>query len=97
MDIQDYVNPKVAIFAGVILACVGGFKSLVQDLAETHWGQRLLPLLPLLIGLLGGLAGAVDGALITRIQGGLTAGMVAAVAYKTGKTTIGGVGVPPKA
>lgn len=87
---------KSATLAGLILIVVSGLKSLSPELFESHWGQRLLPLLPVLFGLLGGFLGAVDGPTASRLEQGFMAGLVAAMAYKTGKTTIAGSGVPPK-
>ena len=62
---------------------------------ESHWGERLLPVLPAIIAVAAaqlGMGGA-HGTWIDKLKMGIMAGFAASSIYKVGKTTVAGKGL----
>lgn len=84
----------------LIAACVGLTMTLrftVSGFFASKIGRRLLPLVPLSIGLLGAGAGLVQGSsAVERCVRGLLLGALAAHAFKATRTTVLGLGLPSR-
>ena len=91
-----------SLFTGNNLILIGGVFALTTALRESFksffassFGQRALPVIPLIFGIVGALAGVCDG--VTTWQGklmlGLIAGFAAGHLFTVGKTTLLGAGV----
>lgn len=97
MDISSLLTGKNAAFAAGLIAVVSGLRVVFPYVFETKWGLRLLPLLPMALGVAGAfvLGPNIVDANTTQMKAmvGLLAGLVAAQTYKIGKTTVVGKGI----
>lgn len=80
--------------SGAILAVITTAKRSFPKLSKKGWAQRVMPVLPLLLGVAGGLLGATDATeLQEKVTIGLVCGFFAANVYKVGRTSVLGVGI----
>lgn len=96
MDLSSLLTGKNAAFAAGLVAVVSGLRAVFPHVFETKWGQRLLPLLPMALGVGGAflLGSHIDATTVQMKVGvGLLAGLVAAQSYKIGRTTLVGANV----
>ena len=94
-DLSGLLTPQNALLAGSILPIVEALRRIVPGFFQTTVGQRLLPVLPLLVGVgavFCGL-GSAGPDMLNKIIVGVIAGAVAGHSYKTMKTSAMGSGV----
>jgi len=95
MDLSLLLTGRNALFAVAVYAIVQTLKTVAPKFFAGKTGQRLLPLIPLVLGVLGGVLGVPDG--VTRMQDKIVVGIVAAFAsshlFKLGRTTMLGWGL----
>jgi len=86
------VNGSLVLVIFVVMTML---KSLLpKKISASHVFQRILPVLPELLGLGGALAGLTDAVgWKNRMAVGLIAGFMASKAFKVGRTTVLGKGV----
>jgi hypothetical protein len=94
LDMTTLLDSYNLMLAGAILAVLGTIKRVAPKSTSSFWGQRLLPILPLVLGILGSLLGASNGqTTIDKVIIGILAGFAAANAFKVWKTTVRGKGI----
>jgi hypothetical protein len=96
MDLSSLLTGKNAAFAAGLIAVVSGLRAVFPYVFESKVGARLLPLLPMVLGVAGAflLGGHIDATTVqTKVGVGLLAGLVAAQSYKIGRTTVAGKNV----
>jgi len=94
MDLTNLLDAHNLALAGGILALLGTAKRMAPKLFTSYWGQRLLPAIPLLMGVAGSLAGASNGdTSMDKVIIGILAGFTAANSFKVWKTTARGKGI----
>jgi len=95
MDPNDMLNGANVILVTMIVAITSAIKFLFSDFFESALGKRLLPVVPIVLGIIGGLVGIAQPAetILDKIMVGLMSGLSAAMSYKIGHTTIMGNGV----
>ena len=90
---QLLTGPNVA-FAGSIMVIVSMLRSYFKEFWKTAAGQRLLPMLPLVLGQAGAFVGMTDAhTWQDKVVIGLIAGYAAAHSFKVGKTSVMGYGL----
>lgn len=97
MDLSTLLTGRNGLFTVAIFAITQTLKSLFPAFFATKFGQRLLPAIPLVLGVVGGLLGIPEG--VTRMRDGVIVGIVAAFVaanlFKIGRTTALGWGLDP--
>lgn len=94
IDVQSLISGPNLGLAACAAVVTGLFRSIVPAWWTTSVGQRLLPTLPILIGVVGALLGLGDASVFgNRLVLGILAGAVAAHGYKVGRTTMLGRGL----
>lgn len=98
MEATELINGANIVLVTLVLAITSGLKIAFDSFFSSKLGQRLLPIVPIILGVIGGLVGIADPAetIVDKITVGFLSGLSAAVAYKLGKTTILGQGVKEK-
>lgn len=92
-DSSLWSGANVALTSG-IFAVVMTMKMVFPEAFASKWGQRFLPLLPVVLGVVGGLLGCVSQTRTQdRVLVGLLCGFAAAHVYKMGKTSLLGHGI----
>lgn len=89
-----YVSPANLLLAAAIYVLVTALKQALPGLTTTRLGRRVLPILPVILGVLGALAGFVDSAidrLPDRIAVGVLSGAFSAWGFKFVQKTVRGV------
>lgn len=98
MDFASLLAGKNITLMGGVFALTTTFRLSFKPFFESGLGERLMPLLPLLLGVAGAFLGmcenAPTGADKTGI--GLVAGFAAGHLFKLGKTSVMGYGITPK-
>lgn len=93
---ENMVSGENAVLAGVVFAVMTAGKGAAGKFFETPTGQRILPVLPLVLGVAFSLSGFCDPS-VTRWQArvvvGLLSGALAGQMFKVGRTSIMGKGV----
>lgn len=93
MIIEELVTGRNLSLAGGIVVVVMVFRQLFPAAWKTPLGKRVLPVLPILLGVLGAIAGMAEAASWQdRVVVGLLAGYVAAHSFQVGKTSVLGYG-----
>jgi hypothetical protein len=96
--IDKIVTLPNAILALAVWAILVTVRKLRPATESNRSFQRALPLLPPILGVLGSLIGLGSGVgFAEKIAIGLIFGTIAGQGFKIGKTSILGVGLPPKA
>ena len=95
MMIDQLLTGRNLMLAGAIFVILTAMKTPFKDFWASHWGQRLLPVLPLVLGIGGGFLGLCDCATWQdKLLIGILAGFASANFFKVGKTTVLGYGLP---
>jgi hypothetical protein len=95
MNLDSLINGMNATLGGAIWGIVYAIKK-IPGAMDKAWVQRVMPVIPLLLGVAGGAAGAVTVTPVTmanKIVAGLMVGGLTMVVFKVGKTTVMGKGV----
>lgn len=94
---MTFVTGKNVLLFGGVVAISATVRAVFSTFFAKPLGLRLLPILPVLLGVVGTLFGIADGletlAIPERILLGAVVGFAAGHSYKIGKTTISGSGV----
>ena len=99
VDISPLLSGQHATLVGVVFGATTVVKQVAADFFRTRLGQRLLPLVPLVLGVLGAFSGLADAATnLDRTVIGLVSGLIASHSFKVGRTTVMGRGTeaPPE-
>lgn len=102
---EQLLTGKNMTFAGSILVVLSVLRRPLLEFWKSVYGQRLLPVAPLLLGVGGSFAGMTDGVTWQdKVMLGLICGFTAGHMFKVGKTSLLGYGldseeeiVPPTA
>lgn len=96
-ELTDLVTGKNIALAAVISIFIGSLKWLFPTLAPSKFGQRYLPLFPVVVGVALALMGFGDPALAPRWQDqvllGALAGFASGHLFNMGKKSLFGMGV----
>jgi hypothetical protein len=95
MDLTLILTGPNLLLAGGLFVVTTTLKSVFPGFFATKAGQRVLPILPLLLGVLGAFLGFASGsgAWQSQVVMGLLCGFAAANFFKIGKTTVMGWGL----
>lgn len=93
--VTDLFSQANGILAAFIFGCMLAVRSLAPVFFESALGQRLLPVIPMIVGIAASLAGlgAAHGTISEKVTMGVIAGSFVAHAFKIGKTSVVGSGV----
>jgi hypothetical protein len=95
-DLSSYVTGEnAALVAGVVAVC-STLKATFKGFFKGKVGQRLLPLMPVLLGTAGAMCGIGDAGADTwqaKLVLGVICGFTAGQLFKAGKTSIFGWGI----
>lgn len=93
--ITDMISGKNLMLSGAVFAVVASVKTVAPSIQSSKVGQRLLPILPVILGALAALAGFCDVALAPRWQDrvvvGILSGAFSGHFFKMGKTSLLGM------
>jgi hypothetical protein len=82
------------LLAGAVFAATQVLKLVFPRAALTAIGARLMPVLPVILGVVGSVAGISSGKTIgEKVAVGIIAGFTAGHGFKIGKTTVMGKGI----
>jgi hypothetical protein len=97
MDLTLMLSGPNLMLAGAIFVVVGGAKAMFSSFFSTTIGQRLLPILPPILGIGGSFAGICPPGYNwqNKLIIGVIAGYVSAHSFKIGKNTFCGFGLDP--
>jgi hypothetical protein len=96
MNLDAMLTGQNGVLAGAIIGIVMALKRSVPWLTESKAGQRLLPIVPLILGAIGGGFGSVIVDPVTmanKIIAGIMVGGAASLGFKMLKTTVFGHGL----
>lgn len=98
MDFSALLVGKNFILLGGVFALTTTVRSTFKPFFDAGMGERLLPLVPLILGILGALMGISENAptVADKVGIGLIAGFTAGHIFKLGKTSVLGYGVTKK-
>lgn len=97
MNPTDLLTGANAALVAIILVITGAVKSIFSDFFLSSLGQRLLPLLPIVLGVgLSFLGLGAATTVVDKIMVGLLSGLTAAMSFKLGKTSVLGQGIEDK-
>ncbi len=97
MDLATLLQGNNLLLMGGTVAVVTTMRTMFPVFFTKHWGERVLPLLPLLVAVIGALCGVSEGDTVSeKVAIGLLAGFTAGQLFKIGRTTFLGYGVTPK-
>lgn len=97
LDLPSLITGQNLLLTGGIFA----FTTVLRQTFKTFFlgtlGQRLLPIIPLLLGVAGALGGISEKAANwqSEVMLGMICGFLASNFFKVGKTTVMGIGVEP--
>jgi hypothetical protein len=95
MQLDSLFNGMNATLGGAIFGAVYAIKQ-IPGLLDKPVVQRLMPILPLILGAIGGACGAVTVEPVTmanKIVAGVMVGGLTMIVFKVGKTTVLGKGI----
>jgi len=96
-DLTSLLTGENAILVGGVLAVCSTLKASFKEFFKGKVGQRLLPIMPVLLGVIAALVGIGDvGAEATwqnKLVLGIIAGFTAGQLFKAGKTSLFGWGI----
>jgi hypothetical protein len=95
LDVSNLITGKNLLLGGAAFALTTGARETFKGFFASVLGQRLLPLVPLVLCVAGALMGICDGATEwqSRLALGLIVGFAAGHLFKIGKTSIMGAGI----
>ena len=96
LDVTSFFEGKNLLLYAAIFMLTGAIRASLHTFFDKSLGQRLLPLLPMVLGALlavVGISEPMDSKLDAAVFGLISGGIVGH-AYKTGRTAIMGYGVP---
>ena len=99
---MEWIFEKLAtqqnlMLVGAVFAVLQTLKMAIPKWSSTKLGQRLMPVIPEVLGVVGALAGLSSGKTWQEnVAIGLMAGFAASKGFKFGKTTLLGKGVKDK-
>ena len=98
MDLTSLVTGKNLVLAGGAFALTTTMRMSFKDFFKTRAGERLLPILPVLLGVIGALMGICENAATwqDKLIIGFIAGFTAGHLFKMGKASVMGIGIPEK-
>lgn len=94
MDFTAHVTGRNLVLAGSIFALTQVLKQAFPAFWASAWGQRLMPVLPVLLGVVAVFLGFGEGAArwTDKIVTGVMVGATAVMAFQVGKKTVLGWG-----
>ncbi len=94
MDLTAHVTGRNLILAGSVFAFTQMLKQAFPTFWASAWGQRLMPVVPVVLGVVAMFLGLGEGAArwTDKIVTGVMVGAVAATAFQVGKQTVLGWG-----
>ena len=95
LDLTSLITGNNLILAGGTFAIMATLRKSFKDFFATTFGQRVLPILPLLIAIGGALGGVCDGVTTwqDKVMLGCICGFAAGHLFKLGRTSLLGIGV----
>lgn len=98
MDVSTILTGTNLLLAGAIFVLLTVGRLVFPGFYVSRLGQRLLPVLPLVLGVVGALLGMCSNAPTwqEKVLVGIIAGFAASNLFKIGKTTVIGWGLPDK-
>lgn len=98
MDYATVISGKNLLLGAAVLAVCSALKSAFPEYFKGHWGMRVLPILPLVLGVIGAFLGVTEAETVAdKIVNGLISGFGAGQAFKIAKTSVLGYDVPARA
>ena len=94
-DLSSLLTGENAALVGGILAICSTLKGSFKGFFKSNAGQRLLPLMPVLLGIMAAMSGigdAGENAWQSKLVLGVIAGFTAGQLFKAGKTSVFGWG-----
>lgn len=97
MDLAAHVTGRNLILAGSVFALTQMLKQAFPAFWSSAWGQRLMPIVPVVLGVVAMFAGLGEGAArwSDKLVTGVMVGAMAATAFQVGKQTVLGWGTKP--
>lgn len=94
MDLSYVLTGKNLLLLSAVFAMTQVLKSSIPWFTYSVMGQRLIPILPIVLGVIGSLVGLCsENSWPDRVAIGIIAGFSAGQMFKVGKTTLLGKGV----
>jgi len=99
MESVELLSGANVALVSLVLMLTAALKLIFSEAFATTLGQRLLPVVPIVLGVIGAFAGISETGSTwqEKLVSGLMSGISAAAAYKLGKTTVMGQGITEKA
>jgi len=95
MMFEQLLTGRNLMLAGAIFVIMTVMKTPFKEFWASRWGQRVLPIIPVVLGIGGGFAGLCDcNTWQDKLLIGLLAGFASAHIFKMGKTSVMGYGLP---
>ena len=90
----EILSGASATLVTIIIAMLSILKSVFAEFFASNLGQRLLPVIPIVLGMFGGLLGLTAAVgLKAQLVAGFLTGISASFLFKVGKTTVLGQGI----
>jgi hypothetical protein len=98
MDLTSLITGKNLVLAGGVFALTTTIRMSFKEFFKTRGGERLLPVLPIVLGVIGALMGICENVTTwqDKLMVGVIAGFTAGHLFKMGKTSMMGIGLPEK-
>ena len=97
---SDMLSGANVVLIAIILTVTGAIKSIFPDCFGSKTGQRILPIIPIVLGIAGALAGlgspGAAATILDKVMVGLMSGLSAAISFKLARTTVLGKGIDAK-
>lgn len=96
LDVTNFFEGLNLLLYAAVFVITGAIRHLTKDFFDKDPGARFLPVVPMLIGAVLAMLGVcdLDGGLLNKAIFGLISGAIVGHAYKTGRTSILGYGLP---
>ena len=95
MLLDQLLTGRNLMLAGGIFVLMSVMRVPMKDFYDSRLGQRLLPLIPIVLGVAGAFAGLCDGKVWQdKLLIGLIAGWASSHTFKLGRTSVMGYGLP---
>jgi len=94
MENPEILSGASATLVTIIIAILSIAKSVFSEFFASNLGQRVLPIIPIILGMFGGLLGLTAAATLkAQLISGFLTGISASFLFKVGKTTVLGQGI----